>query len=188
MILLGLDAATNVGWAAYDTDRHHSAIRMGSFRCEGDTEPDKIRTLRSALPKVLRAETPDFVAIEAPLSNIPRFAKETVHPLTGEKRTTETVSAKGSLISTGLTYATTMCVAGYNLPFTWIRAQTWRKVIPMSVRRGAKDNKAAVKAFCDMLGISGGNEHSRDAATLAFYAAGHLQEVKMMQRVAEAAG
>ncbi|WP_306049246.1 hypothetical protein [Oceaniradius stylonematis] len=189
MIILGLDAATNVGWAVYDTDRHHSAIRMGSFRCgaSNDTEPEKIRTLRSALPKILKAEKPGFVAIEAPLDNIKAHEKSVTDPLTGEERVITTVNAKATLISSGLAYAATMCVAGYNLPFVWVRPQTWRTIIPINMRKSAKDNKAAVKAFCETLRIAGGNEHGRDAATIAFWAAGHCQELKMMQRV-EAAG
>ena len=179
MRVLGIDAASSVGLALYDLDKPPSAMRLASFKCDGEDTFAKLCDMRAKLPRFLREMNADFIAIEAPLDNVPTFRKQTVDPLTGETSTQETISAKGSLVSAELAAGATMIVLGFNTPCVWVRPQTWRTIIPKNIRSAAKDNKKAVQALCDSLRISGGNEHSRDAAGIALWASGHSQELKL---------
>ena len=57
----------------------------------------------------------------------------------------------------------------------------WKKKLGIATK-----GKAGVTAFCELLRIrEATNEHKRDAACIAIWAAGHSQEMKLLQRSME---
>lgn len=178
MIILALDVATACGWAIHDTIKNPSAIRSGSIRFVGETAFEKVADMRHKLPKLLREAKPDFVAIEAPLAIIPQFTKKT-KTMFGEQEETTTINPGTVLQLNRLAGAAQMVVQGQNIRCVEVRPQTWQTIIPKHIK-GA--TKARAKAYCDMLGIVSPNNDSRDACVIALWAAGHCQEIKLMER------
>lgn len=183
MIILGLDIATTTGWAVFDTDRPPSSIISGSFKLQGDSPFERVRYMRSHLPKLIKEHRPDFAAIEAPLEIAPRFTKKRTD-LLGQEEQETTINSKTIAILNRYVGAAEMAVMGNNIPCIEVRAQTWQTVIPRHVK-GAPKQRA--KAYCDMLRIDSPNMDSRDACIIALWAAGHAQELKLMQRARAAA-
>lgn len=183
MIILGLDIATTTGWAVYDTDKTPSAIISGSFKLQGDTPFERVRYMRSHLPKLIKEHRPDFAAIEAPLEIAPRFKKAKTDLLGSEEQET-TINSKTIAILNRYAGAAEMAVMGNNIPCVEVRAQTWQTIIPKNIKGKPKQR---AKAFCDMLKIVSPNMDSRDACVIAMWAKGHCQELKLMQRAGQAA-
>lgn len=177
MIIGALDVATQTGWAFYDLDRPPSAIVCGSFKCTGDGAFEKVSTMRQKLPLILRKYRPDFVAIEAPLDNIKPF-KKTKQTLFGVEETGLTMNPKTITQLNRLAGAAQTVVEGFNIQCIEVRPQTWQTILPKSP--GSTKDRA--KAFCETVGIEGGNMDSRDAAAIAIWAAGRCQELKLMAR------
>ena len=80
-LILGLDIATTTGWAIYDTDKTPSAIVSGSFKLQGATPFERVRYMRSHLPRLIKEYRPNFAAIEAPMEIAPRFTRATTDML-----------------------------------------------------------------------------------------------------------
>lgn len=183
MKIMGLDIATNVGWALYNTDSTPSAIVSGSFRLQGDTPFERVRFMRSQLPRLIKEHRPDFVAIEAPMEIAPRF-KKTKSDLLGEQEQETTINSKTIAVLNRYAGAAEMAVMGNNIPCVEVRPQTWQTIIPKTIKGKPKQR---AKAFCDMHRIVSPNMDSRDACVIAMWAAGHCQELKLMQRTGQAA-
>jgi predicted nuclease with RNAse H fold len=178
MLIMALDVASVTGWALYDTDRPPSAIICGSFRCDGKTAFDKVSSMRAKLPLVIRKHRPGFVAIEAPLTFIKQH-KAKKRDMLGEHEQETTINPHTVFILNRLAASAQTIVEGFNIRCCEVQPRSWQTIIPKSI---AGPSKARVKAFCDLLKIEGANADARDAAILAFYAAGHAQELKLMQR------
>lgn len=179
MIIGALDVASKTGWAIYDTDRPVSAIICGSFVCEGQGAFAKVSSMRQKLPGILRKYQPDFVAIEAPLSRIIQH-KKIKKDMLGQEEVVSTINPATVMQLNRLAASAQTIVEGFNIPCCEVAPRTWQTLIPKSI--AGKDSKARVRFYCESLNIEGGNADSRDAAVLALYAAGHAQELKLLQR------
>lgn len=177
--IMGIDPATSLGWALYDTDRPPSAIVCNSIKFFGDNAFAKVSDIRRKLPKLIREQRPDFVAIEAPLEIAPQFKKKTKTMFGDETEEITTINSRTIAQLNKISGAVCMVVLGQNIPCIEVRAQTWQTVIPKSFQGKPK---ARAKAFCESLKIVAGNIDSRDAAVISIWAAGHAQELKMMGR------
>lgn len=171
MLILGLDPATNFGWAFYDTTQPYTAIESGKIVLpHGDDikDFDKIYAIRVTLFPYLRGEMtggrrPDFVAVEAPLRIT--IADSAVTSTAGQ-----------------LAGATIMACLAWNIECEMVMPQTWRTIIPKRIvqrfpitketepEERTKRNKAMVKVFLDELGVVSPNMDSRDAAAIAIWA------------------
>lgn len=185
MLVLALDVATVVGWAVYDTDRPPSAIISGSFRVIGETPFLRVRDMRSKLPPIIKEHRPDFAVIEAPMEVAPRFAKKgKADLLGGEEGGETTINSKTIAVLNRYAGAAAMAVMGQNVPCAEVAARTWQTIIPSQI---VGKPKQRAKAYCDMLKIVSPNMDSRDACVMAIWAAGHCQELKMIERQRAAA-
>ncbi|TWG90343.1 Holliday junction resolvasome RuvABC endonuclease subunit [Mesorhizobium sp. J18] len=183
MIILGLDVATKLGWAVYDTSKTPSSIISGSIKLEGDNAFEKAQDMRRKLPKLIREHQPDFAAMEAPLEFAPQF-KKMQRTLLGEEETTSTINSKTIAMLNRLAGAAQMAVQGQNVRCIEVRPQTWQTIIPKTITGKPKQR---AQQFCDMLKIVSPNMDARDAAIIAYWAAGHCQELRLLQRAREAA-
>jgi Holliday junction resolvasome RuvABC endonuclease subunit len=176
--ILALDIATKTGWALYDTEQGPSAIESGAVTFEGAGAFEKVLDVRRKLPRLIREKKPDFCAIEAPLAIIPQFSKKR-RTLLGEEEETSTINPGTIMQLNRLAGAAQVCVVGQNIPCVEVRPQTWQTVIPKNLTGSTKQR---AKAFCESLKIVASNADSRDAAVIAIWAAGHCQELKLMER------
>lgn len=188
MRVMGLDPAKSLGWALFDTDRGPSAIECGSMSLGPSGAPgfEVVREVRRQLPKLIRQLRPDFVAIEAPLEIAPRFEKKKPKghgflPASDQDQAPETtINTKTIALLNRISGAVSMVVMGQNIPSCEVRAQTWQAILPRNI---PGDTKKRAKAYCDTLKIvQATNVDKRDAALIAIWAAGHAQELKMMER------
>lgn len=179
MKIMGLDVATQTGWALYDLDRPPSSIVCGSFKCEGQGAFAKVSSMRQKLPGLLRKHAPDFVAIERPLDRIIQH-KKIKKDMLGQEEVVSTVNPATVMQLNRLMASAQTVVEGFNIPCCEVAPRTWQSLIPKSIT--AKDSKHRVRYFCESMNIEGGNADSRDAAVIALWAAGHCQELRMMQR------
>lgn len=179
MRIMAIDPATSLGWALMDTDRPPSAIECGTLKFTGENAFAKVSDIRRKLPKLVRDLKPDFVAIEAPLEIAPQFKKKTKTMFGDETEEVTTINSRTIAQLNKISGAVCMVVLGQNIPCVEVRAQTWQTVIPKSFQGKPK---ARAKAFCDSLKIVAPNIDTRDAAVIAIWAAGHCQELRMMER------
>lgn len=179
MKLFTLDIAARSGWAFYDTDNHVSSIEHGSLHFKGSNAFERVVSMREQLPPIMRRYEWDIGYVEAPLPFIPTYQSEK-HDLAGTAKK-KVPSAKSSLGLNYLAGAAQMLILGMNKRCVSVAPRTWQTVIPASIQ--GKDSKDRVKQFCEVLGITGGSKDSRDAAVIALWAAGHSQELKLMERV-----
>lgn len=179
MKILTLDIASKTGWAFWDSSKPESSIEHGAVQFEGKTQWQKTESMRRQVPKLLKKYGPDIIVIERPLTFIPQFKKKS-DDLAGEVETT-TINAHTIMMLNHLAGAAQMITLGFNIPYVEVPPRTWQSVIPKRIDGKPKER---VKRFCDMLGIAGGNQDSRDAAVMAVWAKGHCQELKLMERAA----
>lgn len=178
MLILSLDVASTTGYAVFDTDRPPSAIVSGSLKFVGSNAFEKVQDMRRKLPRLVREHKPDFCAIEAPLAFVPSFTKKK-RGLFGEEEETSTINPGTIMQLNRLAGAAQMVVQGQNVRCVEVRPQTWQSVIPKSF---TGPTKKRAKDYCDSLKIVSPNMDSRDACIIAIWAAGHAQELKMMER------
>ncbi|GAB4351463.1 MAG: hypothetical protein Kow0026_08560 [Oricola sp.] len=179
MRILALDVATRTGYALYDTDRPPSAIFTGHFICDGKGPFEKVASMRHKLPGILRKQKPDFVAIERPLDRIIQF-KKTRRDLLGEEEVASSINPATVIQLNQLKAAAQTIVMGFDIDCCEVAPKTWQTIIPKSV--AAKDAKGRARKYCESLKIEGATADERDAAVIAIWAAGHAQELKLMQR------
>lgn len=178
MIVMALDVASTTGYAFFDTDRKPSAIISGSMKLIGDTAFQKVVDLRRRLPRIIREHKPGFCAVEAPMEFAPQF-KKVKKTLLGDEETSSTINSKTIAVLNRLAGAAEMAVLGQNVPCISVAAKTWQTIIPDQF---AGKPKQRAQAYCQMLGIVSPNMDSRDACIIAIWAAGHCQELKMLER------
>lgn len=174
-VILALDPASVIGWAVYDTNGTVSAIRCGSIKLEGKQAFEKVHSVRSLLPKLVKEHKPDFAVFEAPLSHVPQFEKKTTNML-GEEEVTTTINAGTILQLNRISGAVQTVLEGMGIPCEEVRPMTWQSLIPKHIKGGTKDR---VRQYCDMMRIVGKNADARDAAVIAMWAAGRSQQLKL---------
>lgn len=109
MIVLGLDIATNSGWA-YSKGRDASDITSGKFKAVGDSPQAKMGSLTRKLHQLIKSNPkPDLCVVEAPMTAGPN--------------------------PTTLAFTNRLCGAvgatlvGYSITSIEVRSSTWRKTM-----------------------------------------------------------
>jgi len=199
MIIMALDIASSTGWAVYDTDKHQSAIRCGAFHLtrdcpKGALQADRRRHGRDALISKLgmglRKVSPDIVVLERPLdaimANPVRGRKAPLLPVdepeqAGGGANATTVILLNQFFATA--YAVCALAIGQENVFE-VAPRTWQTITKPF---GGKDTSTKDRslAFCKSLGVTlpptkAAQIDAADAVAIAFWAAGHCQEIKLM--------
>ncbi|WP_025199089.1 hypothetical protein [Brucella sp. BO2] len=191
MLILGLDVATQTGFAWYDPSAPMSTIRTGIITATGKDAEEKSSSLAQQLFAMLKSERPDFVAIEQPLRNVKTFKKQ-VKTLYGFK-TVETINTN-ALQLPSLVGAAVGIVSAYRIPWMTIPAATWRSryfgkgfkpPIKITQKEGEdpqeeKQWKKAAVDRCQQLKIPVKRHDAAEAVGVAFAAAGS-DEYKMLK-------
>ncbi len=182
MIILGLDPSQSTGWAMYDTAASLSAIRAGTLKAVGDDYEHKSAALGFALMKLIKADRPDFIAIEASIKMHPG-AKHKIKFMGEETQEVGGGSGMNAVISSNQMVGSVCGIIGaYGIPFETITSGTWRKAfLGFGKRPGwqRKDWKRAVRERCGQLKITVTNDDMADAVGIAFAGAG-CQTLKMI--------
>lgn len=185
MIILGLDPSQATGWALYDTSAPLSAIRAGTIKVVGDDYEHKAASLGLGLVKIIKADRPDFIAIEMPLRAAPRPPKRKARFM-GEETKEEMPSGPGlnALISSNqMVGAISAIVGAYRIPFEMIKDSVWRRqFLGFGTHKGwqRKDWKRAVRERCMQMRITVTNDDMADAVGVAFAGAA-CQTFKMLK-------
>ncbi len=188
MLILGLDPSQSTGWAQYDPspDVTLSAIKAGVLKATGDSYEEKAAVLGRSLMRLIKADRPDFIAIEMPLRTQPAQGRKTVK-FTGSAVVEEDVVAGSGLnaviSSNQMVGACAAIIGAYGIPFECIAPVTWRAQFLGFGRRPGwqrKDWKKAVRERCQQLKITVTNDDMADAVGIAF-AAKACQTFRMMQ-------
>lgn len=181
--IMALDPASTIGWSLYDTESPISAIQCGSITLEGKGAFEKVKSVRTLLPKLIKEHQPDFIVFESPLSHIPQFKKSKMNML-GEEETSTTINAGTILQLNRISGAVQCVIEGFRIPCEEVRPMSWQSIIPKNIKGGTKDR---VRQFCDMFQIIGKNADARDAAVIAIWAAGRSQVLKLEKQAGRAA-
>lgn len=184
-MILGLDPSQSCGWALYDPDPGISlaAIRAGVLKAFGESYEHKSASLGFSLMKLIKANRPDFVAIEMPLRMQPG-GKRPIKFMGEEVEEAAAGSGLNAVISSNqMVGACAAIIGAYNIPFECIAPVTWRtQFLGFGRRTGwaRKDWKRAVRQRCQQLRIEVTNDDMADAVGIAF-AAKACQTFKMLQ-------
>ncbi|MCZ4500982.1 MAG: hypothetical protein JWQ74_3537 [Marmoricola sp.] len=181
MIVMGLDLATNSGWAVRDSAKHRSSIECGVISVGEYDWETKYGSFSVQLLALVRQHKPDFVAIERPEHGVRQFKKAGKPDLTGQAQETATINP-GALQLTGIVGAAVTVCTLMNIPCGFIAANSWRPIYygkgfrpPVKLVRDRKTGKqredgldwkqAAIDA-CDREGIKlpTNKDDQRDAA------------------------
>lgn len=188
-LILGLDVATTTGLAWYEPSSSLSSIKADSIKAIGTSPEEKAESLAQQLVTVLKAERPDFVAIEEPLRNIKAY-KKTIQTLYGPK-VIHTVNPNQMLLY-ALIGAVVSIIGAYRLPWQTIPPATWRKSFfgagfkpPVKITHKDGEDpqeeklwKKAARDRCNQLKIKVTNDDMAEAVGIAF-AASKTQTFKM---------
>lgn len=127
MIIMGLDLATNSGWAVRDSDKHRSSIECGVISVGDYDWETKYGSFSVQLLQIVRKYNPDFVAIELPEHGVRQFKKKGKPDLTGQAEETNTINP-GALQLTGIVGAAVAVVTLLNIPCGFIASKSWRPI------------------------------------------------------------
>jgi hypothetical protein len=168
-MILGLDIATNTGYAFYD-GKNLKDIRSGHFKVTGEEfehrAADMARQLRELILR--QRESTHFCLIERPHRHIATFKKAApsrgLIQQKGEEATT--MNAGTALMLNQLAGAAAATLMMLNIHFAVIAPQAWR---PMFFGRGVKaaDWKRAARDRCRALGIEVKTHDEAEAVAIA---------------------
>jgi Holliday junction resolvasome RuvABC endonuclease subunit len=182
-LILGLDPSQTTGWALYDTAASLSAIRAGVLKAVGDDYEHKSASIGFALMKLIKADRPDFIAIEMPIRTQPGQAKRKVKFMGEEKVEEASGSGLNAVISSNqMVGACSAIIGAFGIPFECIAPVTWRTQFLGFGRRPGwqrKDWKRAVRERCSQLKITVTNDDMADAVGISFAGSG-CQTFKML--------
>ncbi|MBX8825265.1 hypothetical protein [Ochrobactrum sp. SFR4] len=187
-LILGLDQATQTGFALLDTNADLDKIIAGTIKCSGESYEDKAAFLGRSLVRLIKEHKPDFIAFEQPIRTQPVGRR--VVKFMGE---TQEVEGAGSglnavISSNQLAGAVSAIIGAYGIPFITIAPVTWRKAfLGFGTHKGwqRKDWKKAARDRCNQLKIKVTNDDMADAVGIAF-AASNTQVFKMLSMRAAA--
>lgn len=172
MLILGLDPSQSTGWALYDTAASLSAIRAGTLKAVGDDYEHKSASLGFALMKLIKADKPDFIAIEMPIRTQPGKVVRKVKFMGEQVEQEASGSGLNAVISSNqMVGACSAIIGAFNIPFETIAPVTWRtQFLGFGRRTGwqRKDWKKAVRDRCGQLKITVTNDDMADAVGIAF--------------------
>ncbi len=181
-LILGLDVATQTGFAFYDDKASLAAISAGTIKCTGESYENKAAFLGQSLVRLIKQNKPDFIALEQPIRAQP-VGKRTVKFMGEEQEVEGTGSGLNAVISSNqLVGAASAIIGAYGIPFVTIAPVTWRKAfLGFGTHKGwqRKDWKKAARDRCNQLKIKVTNDDMADAVGIAF-AASTTQAFKML--------
>lgn len=202
-LILSLDIATSTGWAAFDTDRHPSAIECGvlDLSANAGTGVEKRRLMRriidEKLCELIARYRPDVACIEQPLNWIkpsggnPKKAPKMFKGDTAFEQQADGAEKGGPNADTVLMlnqiFAVADTVCFHKIPLIIeVAPRSWQT---LTNRYPGATTKERSQAWCKAFGIllpAGLTKLQRgdaaDAAAIAFWASGHTQELKLMER------
>ena len=176
IVILGLDLATNAGWAVRYSWRSPSAIKCGVFNVgENDSKEDVSPETKYALTanqtyKLILDHKPDFVAIEEAEHRVTQFKKSRRNPVTGQMEESNTINPN-ALQLTGISGAAIGVCMNMGVACGTIPARSWHsKYHGKGVKPGPKqDWKDIAIQSCEREGIQlpPTKKAQRDAAEAA---------------------
>lgn len=170
MRILGLDIATNTGWA-FSSGRDGADIVSGSFKCSGDDPFSKSSSLEDHLHSLIKEHgRPEFAVIEAPLPAGPNPS---------------VLASLNMMFGAGKAV-----IRGYKIPAMAVPDSTWRnKMYGFGRKRGWKtsDWKKHAKFHCnEILKLDVRSPDEAEAIMISQYGF-YTQTFRNMVREAEAA-
>ena len=184
MIVVGLDISTTTGFAAWDTERHESAIVAKTLRTnpkivlpngqeQSLTQWEQSCRLQSLVrSEVKRLGRVDVAVIETPQQRAEPSVQTTILL---------------NMLASGAYRALRICGLSEG-GIEFIADKTWRrKLYGFGLRKGwrSADWKRHAKATCRQMGIQVANQDEAEGALLAFYAGRVAQAGKYRKRQAE---
>lgn len=103
------------------------------------------------------------------------LASREVADVIGETFASPTINSMTTAQLNWLAGTAQTTLLGMGIPVEYTRSQSWQSIIPKEIRNamkkqnGRRDTKAAVRVYCDRLGIIGGDENARDAAMMGIW-------------------
>lgn len=200
--ILALDVATNTGWAVWETDRSPSAMLTGCFHCDGEGKGSAARSgkrddMRRKLRALIKLHQPDVAVIETPLQVIKTYQK--AKPKKGDMLASiapveDEGGGGGPNANVVLTLNQLFAVAWdvcrgtlgasvYEVdPKTW---QTITKSYPGGTK--ARSIEACRVLRVEIPKAKAQQDNAADAAMIALWSAGNLQQIKLIERTKEKA-
>lgn len=203
MKIMTFDVASACGWSVWDMDRSEASMVTGCIRTPSFPKGTagqivrggKRRSLFEQIPPLFRLHKPDAVVIEAPLDNVVRFKK------TGKRDLLTGAAADNGVEVSGMNPAAaflphqlfalvdTFAMAFCKSNVFEVRPQSWQAILKPYKHAG--NTKAQSIEACRVLRISlpsqaWAKDNAADAAMIAVWAKGHLQQLKLLQRAKEA--
>jgi len=130
IVVLGLDLASNSGWAVRYSWRSPAAIKCGVFNVSEDDDGNdvgwetKYAITANMVYRLIKEHQPDFVCIEEPQHRVAEFAKVKVNPQTGRTEMTKTINP-AALQLTGIAAAAIGVCMNMKVPCGTISATSW---------------------------------------------------------------
>ena len=124
---MGLDLASNAGWAVRNSEKHRSSIECGVISVSEYEWEAKYASFAMQFLPIVRKYQPNFVAIERPEHGVRQFSKPGKPDLTGETQNALTINP-GALQLTGIAGAAIAICALMKIPYGTIAANAWRPV------------------------------------------------------------
>ena len=194
--VLGVDSQTHFALAFYDIDRPERFIDTVYIPLSGLELEEKLdKIIVDAVPEI-RHYGPLYAVVEKPLpfTRIEQVrsgarakrARKDMFPDAGEGAAPPTKAAAVDIKALYQNCQTAGCIyavlRGLKIPTIQAYPREWQSIMPPHFKksRDAKDN---AKMWAGALNIvNATNEHTRDAALIAIYAAGRYQEYDLKRR------
>lgn len=189
MIVMGLDIASQSGWAVRDSERHRSSIQCGVFSVKEYEWEAKYAIAGNLFYRLAKHHKPHFVAIERPEHGVRQFRKKGKADLAGDGEMVATINP-AALQLTGIAGAIISICMMMRIPYGTIPANSWR---PVYFGKGVKppegqDWKDLAIAACEREGIALPNTKAekKDAAeavgVCTCWAKCEIPQIEWMQR------
>lgn len=133
IVILGLDLATNSGFAVRYSWRAPAAIKCGVFNVAENNNGEEVSwetkyaLAGNAVWRLIKEHCPDFVAIEEPEHRVTNFAKKVKNKFTGQEETVSTINPN-ALQLTGIVGAVVAICMVLGVPCGTIGARSWHAV------------------------------------------------------------
>ncbi|MBY8918800.1 hypothetical protein KUG85_04840 [Nitratireductor sp. L1-7-SE] len=164
-LILGLDIATSCGRALIDRSERPGTWNCDVWKSAGDNGEEKAGHLAMQMIPYLKANKPDFVAIEMPQRNVQTFGRKR-KDMAGEA--TETTINPNALQLSSLAGAAIAILDAYRIPWGLIAPVTWRSAyFGKGVKPQGKDDwkdLAIQHARMQGIGLPATKAAQRDAA------------------------
>jgi len=173
IVIMGLDLATNSGFAVRYSWRAPAAIKAGVFNVAENNDGDEVSweakycLAGNAFWRLAKEHCPDFVAIEEPEHRVTSFAKKVKNKFTGKDETVSTINPN-ALQLTGIVGAVVAICMILGIPFGTIGSRSWHAIYYRAGTKPAEgeDWKDVAIRQCEMehIQLPSTKKDKRDAA------------------------